>query len=264
MKKNNLYLLLMMCITTLFLSCGDEIEFTATEAQRAPNFVNRTLSIQVPQENLSLSIPIVVSSLSDSERVFELEAVSSTGSASEYTLSNAVVPANTIQGTATVNFDFSQIADENLRSLTLKMLNPDGAPSNQITIEYFKEILCNDLTLEIVSDVWATETYFTIEEADGTPIVERFFPFSADSTTPQEYSVTFTLPDGDYVLKIGDTFGDGNIGTGGGVTLIGSYKLTCSIITHASNSDGFSTGTPDPFPGAPDAIVEITPFSVNP
>lgn len=253
-----------MCITTLFLSCGEEIEYKVTEAQRAPNFVNRTLSIQIPQENLSLSIPIVVSSLSDSERVYDLEVVTATGSASEFTLSSAVVPANTINGVATVNFDFSQIADEDLRSLTLKMLNPDGAPSNQITIEYFKEILCNDLTLEIVSDVWATETYYTIEEADGTPIVERFFPFSADSTTAQEYSISFTLPDGDYILKIGDVYGDGNIGSGGGVTLTGSYKLTCSIITHASNSDGFTSGTPDPFPGAPDAIVTVIPFSVNP
>jgi len=255
----------MICITTLFVSCGEEIEFTATEAQRSPNFVNNTLSIQVPRESLTLDVPIVVSSLSDSERVYQLEVVSSEGAAAaEYTLSSAIVPANQIEGTAKIDFDFSQIADENLRSVTLKMINPEGAPSNQITIEYFKEIVCNDLTLEIVSDVWATETYFTIEQADGTPIVERFFPFTFDSASPQDYSVSFTLPDGDYVLKIGDTFGDGNIGSGGGVTLTGSYKLTCSIITHASNSDGFNSGTPDPFTGAPDAIVETTEFSVNP
>ena len=250
----------MICITTLFVCCGEEITFTATEAQRSPNFVDTSISTFIPQENLTLEIPIKVSYLSDTERVYQLEVVSSDDTAAaEYTLSSATVPANQIEGTATIDFDFSQIADEDLRSLTLKMLNPDGAPSNELTIEYFKELVCNDLTLEIVSDVWATETYYTIEEADGTPIVERFFPFSVDSNAPQDYSISFTLPDGDYVLKIGDSYGDGNVGA-----LTGSYKLTCSIITHAFNPDGFEAGTPDPFPGAPDAIVEITEFSVNP
>ena len=43
----------------------------------------------------------------------------------------------------------------------------------------------------------------------------------------------------------------------------GSYSLTCSIITHASGGGEFAA-TPDPFNGAPDAIIEVTEFSVNP
>lgn len=258
MKKNNIYLLL-LCISTLFVSCGDEIGFSATEAQRSPNFVNTGLSVAVPEEDLILDIPISVTSLSTSERVYEIEVISSTGSAAEYSFTSAIVPANQIVGSAQLNLDFSEITDEDLREINLKMLNPDGAPSNEMTIEYFKEVVCNDLELTIVSDVWATETYFTIEQADGTVLVDRFFPFSTDSNTPQEYTLEFTLPDGDYVLKIGDGYGDGNVGA-----LTGTYELVCSIITHASNLEGFVSGTADPFPGWPNAIVEITPFSVNP
>ncbi len=264
MKKNNIYLLLMTCILTLFVSCGDEIEFNASEAQRAPNFVDTSLSVSIPQEDLILAIPIAVSSISSSERVYEIEVISSTGSAIEYSISSAIVPADQIEGLAQVSFDFSEIANNDLREITLKMLNPDGAPSNEITIEYYKEIVCNDLELTIVSDVWATETYFTLEQADGTVLVNRFFPFSGNALTPQTYNLSFNLPDGDYVLKIGDIYGDGNIGSYGDVTLVGTYELTCSIITHASNFEGFITGESDAFPGAPDAIVEITEFSVNP
>ena len=143
---------------------------------------------------------------------------------------------------------------------------PEGVSSynDVLTISYFREIVCNDLTLDMISDVWATETYWTLKDSTGTALAERIFMWGGNSATPQTYSINFFLPNGDYTLEVGDVFGDGMVGTGGGVTLIGSYSLTCSILIHASGSGAFSGAVADPFPGAPDAEVEVTAFTVNP
>lgn len=263
MKKINIYILKVL-ILTLVLSCGEQFEFPAGIEQRSPNFVSTSISASVPEEGLVLNVPVRVSFLSESETTYEVEVVTSTGASTEFTLVNAVIPANELTGMAQVNFDFDAIADEDLRSLTLKMLNPNGAPSNEVTIEYFRNVVCNDLTITITSDVWADETYFTLKDSEGNAIVDRFFPFGAPSLTPQVFTADFFLEDGMYTLEIGDTFGDAMVGSSGDVTLIGSYSLICSIITHASGEGEFSPAVADPFPGAPNAIVEVTNFTVNP
>ena len=263
MKKIKKFLFL-LSLSFIITNCGDDDGYNVTESQRGPKFDISAVEVIVPQEDVVFDIPISTTFLSTSDRVFGLEVLSSTGGAMDFTVLDAVIPAGELEGVAQVSFDFSAIEGEDIRNMVLKMLNPEGAPSNEVTITYFKEILCNDLNLTIISDVYATETYFSLESADGTVIVDRFFPFSGDSTSPQEYSVDFVLADGDYVLKIGDLWGDGQVGTGGGVTLTGSYSLTCDIITHASGEGAFENAVSDSGIAGNNPIVEVTEFTVNP
>lgn len=256
-----------------FLSCSkqENVIFDNVNGQTALFFEKTSYNLSIPQENLQIKIPVGTTIISSVERTFDavvnIENTTS-GTSDEYTVGKVTIPANEYSGVLSVDFNYSDISGEDgdVKDLVINLVAPENgsAYNNTVSIEYFREIICNDLELTITSDVWATETYFTLERADGSIIVDRFFPFSSNSTRAQTYNVAFNLPDGDYVLKIGDSFGDGQLGTGGGVTLTGNYSLNCSIITHASGEGTFDDAIPDPFPGNTGATVEVTNFTVNP
>lgn len=261
----------MLSLAFLFnVSCDDELDnFKTFESQTLLSLQTSSFNLSIPEEDLVLEIPVFSSTLSGESRTFPAIVSSATeGTGNEYAIGSVTIPANEYDGILTIDFDFSEIGGEDgeVKELIVALNPPDGvgAYNNIATINYFREIVCNDMELTIISDRWATETYFTLENADGTIIVERSFPFSADSgdteDTAQTYNVTFTLPNGDYIFKLGDAYGDGQVST----NYNGSYLLTCSILTHAQGDGAFSGAVADPFTGAPNATVEATAFSVNP
>ncbi|MCT4628476.1 hypothetical protein [Winogradskyella sp.] len=268
--RTNKYLLFILSITFIFnVSCNDELDVFKTAEGTLLSFRQTSYELSIPQEDITLTIPVSISNVSDTSRTFNVSILSATeGTANEYSIGSIIVPANANEGSLDIDFDFSEILGEDgdLKNLSVGISESDDASSysDVVDITYFREIVCNDLTLTVISDVWASETYVTLEQADGTVLIDRFFPFGGNSTQPQTFTQDFNLPDGDYVLKIGDSYGDGMQGTGGGVTLTGSYSLTCSIITHASGEGTFDVAEADPFAGFPNATVEVTEFSVNP
>jgi len=260
MKKNVIkYFLVTMVMGFMTYSCDeDKIIFSEDNGQTALFFEETDFSLSIPEEDFTLEIPVGVTTLSAESRTFNVEIESATeGTESEYSLGTVVVPANEYFGVLSIDFDFSSISGEDgeTKELAVAITPPDGAASyNDIAnISYFREIVCNDLELVIISDVWASETSFSIQRADGSFIVENFFPFDFDALDPQVYEVQFNLPDGDYIFTLSDSFGDGQLGSFGDVTLTGSYSLTCSIITHASGEGELENGG-----------FESTPFTVNP
>jgi hypothetical protein len=268
--KKILKLILVLSIVFVSTNCEEDlIIFDPQNGQTAISFAQTSFELSVPQEDYQLMIPVQITTSSSEVRTFNAMVESATeGTSNEYSIGTVTIPADSFSGELVVDFDYSEIAGEDgdVKELQVKLEVPEGGSAyNDIaTISYFREIVCNDLDLTIISDVWATETYFTLESADGTVIVDRFFPFSGNSTQPQTYNVQFNLADGDYVFKLGDSYGDGQQGTGGGVTLTGSYSLTCSIITHASGEGTFENEVADPFGSNANATVEVTNFTVNP
>lgn len=261
MKNNILKISFAFCIALFCTSCEEELEtFSATSGQTAYSFDATEFNLSIPSEDLVLSIPVNVTTVASQDRSVSVAINvddTTADTETEYSLGNIVIPAGSHMGTLDVSFDFSEIsgADGDVKELSFS-INPTGEDTaffETVTIEYFREIICNDLELTIISDVWATETGFRLEQADGTVIVDDFFPWTVNSTQPQTYNVMFNLADGDYIFTLLDTYGDGQEGTGGGVTLTGSYELTCSIITHAAGSGALDNGT-----------FEATPFTVNP
>lgn len=228
--------LLMFVVLT---NCGDgSFDYDVTDAQRGPDFLQTSYNVSVPAEGVTLEVPIQFASLSPSARDFNLEVVSNTGEDSEFSLVSATIPANEVRGVAVISFDFDDITgdDGDLKVVTLRMANPDGAPSNEVTITYFREVICNDVLVNIVPDDYPGETSWEItSQEDGSTV--------ASGTTGE---VTVNLADGCYTFTIFDAFGDGICCAYGN----GSYSVTCSIITHASGAE---------FGGS-----ESTDFCVNP
>lgn len=257
MKNTKIYLIL-LAFALVFTSCEDE--YTVFDgAQTALSFEEISFDLSVPQEDTTLEIPVYITTSSDQERTFQVVVTEETteGNETEYNVGSIVIPANEYSGVLSIDFDYSEIdgPDGELRDLVVKIQPTGGISSyNDVaTISYYREIICNDLELTIVSDIYASETAFSILYADGTPIVDEFFPFSSDALTAQTYNVSFTLPDGDYIFILHDSYGDGQYGCYNSTCLTGSYELSCSIIVHASGEGELADGG-----------SETTYFSVNP
>lgn len=259
--KNINYKPLLILLLALMISCEDEYPvFDANTGQTAISFEQTSFDVIVPEEDRTLNIPVFITTRSNQERTYNI-VIDSTqtteGTSDEYSIGQVVIPAGEFSGNLNVEFDFSEISGEDgeEKELTLSIVPGSGETSynDTLTINYFREIVCNDMELTIVSDIYASETGFRIERADGTVVVNDFFPFSGDALTPQTYTANFFLEDGDYVFTLLDTFGDGQQGSAEGVTLTGSYELRCSLIVHASGEGELENGT-----------FESTAFSVNP
>lgn len=271
MKNNILKIVLALFVTFTYTSCEEELRIY-DGGQTAYSFEEVSFNLSIPSEDLVLSIPVNVSTVSNQSRsvsvLVDVENTTEAAADGEYSLGQITIPAGSYSGVLDVAFDFSAIGgdDGDVKDLVFSIATTGGDTAfyETVSISYFREIVCNDLELYILSDVWATETYWVLETADGTILQDRFFPYTGNSATPQVYELSFPLNDGDYVFKIGDAYGDGMIGTGGGVTLTGEYSLSCSIITHASGSGAFASPEADPFAGAPNGQVEVTAFTVNP
>jgi hypothetical protein len=251
-------------LALVFASCEEDlILFDADNGQTAISFSETEYEIVIPEEDRTLEVPVNVTTRSDVERSFNVSInteETTSGTSNEYTLGDIVIPAGEFTGILTVDFDFSEISGEDGEVKTLVFsVSAEGATSfkDVVTVNYFREIVCNNMELTIVSDIFATETSFSLVAADGEVIVDNFFPFSQNSLQPQTYNQSFFLEDGEYTFTIFDSFGDGMGESCAGdpeVCLTGSYLLKCSIITHASGSNGLANNNQS----------ESTTFVVNP
>jgi len=257
--KNIFKYIIAIAVVTSFSSCEEDLViFSPDNGQTALSFAKTSYNLSIPSEDLDLEIPVDVTTTSTTDRTFNVVVDSFTdGTASIYTVGTVTILAGSYNGVLAVNFDHSEITGEDgiVNELILRIEAPEGVASynDVVTIDYFREIICNDLHIKIVSDVYASETSFGITDAEGNEIIAPFSPFGGDSLTAQVFEADFTLPDGDYLFTLYDSYGDGQIGASGDVSLTGSYALTCSIITHASGDGALD-----------DDFSETTAFTVNP
>ena len=235
-----------ICITFLLVSCGDfePVVYDSVNGQTGLGFTVSTTNVVVPQEGVTVMVSAQSTKTSTSDRSFNVTVdESSTGSSSDYTIGSLTIPAGEYDGALSVTFDnFDGLEDLVTNSLVLNIeISGDVAVvgSAKTTINYVKEVVCNDFTLTINEDGFGSERNWDITDADGNVVVECAdygCPFS-DVTGGETNTANFTLPDGCYTFTIYDSYGDGLFD--GNVT--GSYELSCSIIIHASGSGNFGS-----------------------
>jgi len=249
MKK---YIKLLFLILTLsfFTACDKDDElvvFDSENGQVALSFATTSvLSVTVQPDGSSITIPVNVTTKSDSDRSFTVSTdAASTALTGSFTLGNVTIPAGSFNGSVDVTFDSALLEDGVLYTLILNIDAPtDGTTFNKATINYNKKVICNDMKLSVTTDFWAEETSWEITDASGT-VVESF-P-GGWSNGVADYEFTFTLPDGAYTLTFFDVYSDGMFDG----TNTGSYTLTCSILTHVTGGGAFGAS-------------QSTDFVVNP
>lgn len=239
MKIYKIFALAGLMLTAL-VGC-DETEPIIFDGE-AVKFDQTSFSTSVPTTDLELTIPISSTIVTDADRTFQIEVVSA-DNADEFTIGEARIPANQYDGTATVNFDFSAITgnDGDLKTAELRLIPVGNTQvfSETVVIEYFRAIVCNDVTFFIQADRYGGETGFRVEDANGTAVYTM--PAGSISTVgagvaPTTYTANFNLPDGCYTAVITDSYGDGQVD---GANPNGFYEITCSIATLATGGGAF-------------------------
>jgi len=249
MKK---YFKLLSLILTIsfFASCDKKDEliiFDSVNGQEALSFESTSFSVTVPAEPITITIPVNVTTKSSSARTFTTSLDdSSTAIAGSYSIGDVVVPADSFNGSLDVTFNGDLLEDGILYELVLKLVaNTNGTVFNEkATVSYNKKVICNDMHLEINTDHWASETTWEIKDSTGA-IVQSGGPWADGVAT---YEFDFYLEDGCYSLTFYDVYEDG---MNDGQNPVGTYKLTCSILTLVSEVGSFGAS-------------QTTEFCVNP
>jgi hypothetical protein len=244
--KNIFKFLAIVLFVGTFVSCDEDlIIFDAENGQTAISFAATSFNLSIPTEGLTVDVPVQSTTSSTSDRNFNVIVDSATGGSGEYTIGTVSIPANSFLGTLSVVFNFDAIdgPDGEVKDLVISLDLPEGAAAydDVVSFSYFREIVCNDLELTVVSDIFGTETSYEITDAQGNVVAgdQNTALFGGNFCTQLTYSESINLPDGDYTLTVFDAFGDGQVAQNDGCgpdDIVGSYSLTCSIIVHAQGS----------------------------
>jgi len=248
MKKiKKLVILLLVC--TAF-SCDENVDpilYDNVNGQTGISFLTSFTSVIVPEDGITVTVPVQITTVSTSERSFNVSVneEASTGSSADYVVGDLIIPANEYEGTVSVTFDnFDNLEDLATFNLVLELALEDGIASynnGSTTLSYLKKVLCNDLTLVLNEDAYADERNWEITDSSGNIVVQCSdyddCPSGepSGSVAPAQYTYNFNLPDGDYTFTIYDSYGDG-MSDG---NIVGNYRLSCSVIVHAQGSGDF-------------------------
>jgi len=250
MKKYILGILALILVFT-FTSCDDTpVVFDNVNGQEAIQFVETSLNVTVPAEGIMVTLPVSVTTVSTAARSFTVvEDESSTAIPGSFSLGSVSIPAGSYDGSLEVTLNTTGLADGLLYGLVVNLVAPEGGATfnDQATINYNKEVICNDVVVTINTDFYGEETRWEITDNTGAIVVEVDF-----NTYPRGYA-TYTydinLPDGCYTFTIYDTYCDGQQSA-----RAGGYSVNCSILTHASGTSTFDDN---------DGCFESTDFAIN-
>lgn len=237
MKKFNV--LFISVFVLLFISCEEEtIIFDSVNGQTGISFAQTDLSLTVPEEGLDIELPVNSTTVSTSERTFAVTVLeTSVGDATNYSIGSVVIPANSYTGILQVGLNFEPLVEGQVYILNLELTAPEGGVTfdGTASIEYLKEIICNDFVVTIVTDRFGSETSWEITDTSGT-VVASEGPF-VDVTGGDTYTSEVFLEDGCYTFTIFDSYGDGQVDG----TVTGSYAIACSIVSVATGGGAFGS-----------------------
>ncbi|MGB5821283.1 MAG: hypothetical protein WBG90_17495 [Saonia sp.] len=231
------YILIIAVALFVLTSCEEEtIVFDPVNGQTAVSFATTSFNVSIPEEGLVVEVPLNVTTVSSSDRTFEVAVdASSIGASADYTIGTATIPSGAFSGTLNVSFNFDPLVEGESNKLVLNLQAPsDGVVySETVTIDYFKEIICNDFLITINADRFGSETTWEITD-DTDAVVASGGPFP-NVTGGATYTFDVFLEDGCYTFTIFDSYGDGQVDG----TITGSYSIECSILSVATGGGAF-------------------------
>ncbi|MEM5566029.1 hypothetical protein WNY78_12980 [Psychroserpens sp. AS72] len=242
----NIFKLLILCL--VFTSCEDT-ESLLFDGTTGVGFGEDFVDISVPVEGITRTVGVVSTTLSSESRTFDavVVALDETEEAlplasSDYTLGSVVIPANSYEGTFDVTFNYSGLTDFQPYKLKVMLVVPGGGSAfPPVTFDVLKEFdittfVCSDLTMQIVTDNYASETTWEIVDANSA-VVASGGPYD-DGTAGDAVGANVSLAAGCYTFTIYDSYGDGLFDG----TNEGTYNLFCTaqtVVSYASGSGNF-------------------------
>jgi len=229
--------ILIIAVLFAFVSCEEEnIVFDKENGQTGVSFATTAYNVSVPTEGLTLEVPVNVTTVSNADRTFDISVDEATvGDAANYALGSVAIPAGEYTGLLNVSLNFDPLTDGTVYSLIVNLDAPEGgvAFDETLEIEYFKEIVCNDIVVTIVTDTWGSETTWEITDASDA-VVASGGPY-ANIDGGDTFTTDVYLEDGCYTFTIFDEYGDGQVYG----EIVGNYSITCSILNVLEGGGAF-------------------------
>jgi len=220
--------ILILAVLFAFTSCEEEsVVWDKENGQTGVSFAATEFNVSVPTEGLGIEIPVNVTTVSTTDRSFDVTVDESTvGESANYALGSVTIPAGEYSGILNVSLNFDPLMDGEVYKLVLNLTAPEGGVvfDETVEIEYFKEIICNDVVVTVVTDTYGAETSWEITDASGA-VVAADGPF-VNVSGGDTYVKEVYLEDGCYTFTIFDSYGDGQQDG----TNTGNYTVTCSIL----------------------------------
>ena len=227
------------------------------DGQTGVGFTTASTSVAVRPEGGTATIGVQATTTSSSARSYDVVVdASSTGAIGDYSIGTVTIPADSYDGTLTVTFVDTNLAESVPYTLVLELVLPDGIAavgSKTTTINYNKYLICNNFVLTMNEDSWSSERTWEIVDAAGDVMFEggTYANISGGGLISEPLTTygidSMYLDDGCYTFNIYDSYGDGQFD---GVTT-GNYSLDCSIINVANGEGNWGSS-------------ESTDFCVNP
>lgn len=241
--KNIIYKLAFIFIASgILISCEENDIPTIDDNVELVQFSQSSFNVTVPSdESTTVTVPVNVTNISNQDRTFPATVVeSSTAVDGSFSIGTVTVPAGSYTGEVDVTLSPDNLEDG--ESYTLVFSLPpfaDGSSTDQATITFNKQIICNDFLLTIVTDQYAEETSWDIRDSSGEVVVSGpetpYGPAGSVESRGKTYETDIFLEDGCYTFTIYDAYSDGQFDG----TFEGSYNLSCSILEVASGSGAF-------------------------
>ena len=230
----------------LLASCDeDAVVFDNVNGETAISFKQTNFETSVPQAGVTVTVPVEITTISSESRTYNVSVLEADDTAA-ITLGSVVIPADSYEGSLDISLDFSAIGgdDGELRVATIQLTPSEGATAyaDVVNLTYFREIVCNDATLTINTDLYAEETGFQIVDDSGAIVYELATGSLARGV--QTFTADIFLADGCYTAIITDAYADGQVD---GTNPNGNFTLTCSIINFASGGGAFGASQSVPF-----------------
>lgn len=234
-----------VCMIALLASCDeDAVVFDNVNGDTAVSFKQTNFETSVPQAGITVTVPVEITTVSSESRTFNVSILEADDTAA-ITLGSVVIPADSYEGSLDINLDFTAIGgnDGELREASIQLTPSEGATtySDIVNLTYFREIVCNDATLTINTDSFASETGFQIIDDAGVIVYELATGSLANGV--QTFTADIFLADGCYTAVITDSYSDGQVDS----TTTGNFTITCSIITFATGGGAFGASQSVPF-----------------
>lgn len=229
--------ILIIAVLFAFVSCEEEsIVWDKENGQTGVSFATTAYNVSVPTEGLAIEVPVNVTTISTIDRTFNVTVDESTvGSAANYALGSVTIPAGQYSSVLNVSLNFDPLVEGKVYSLVVNLTAPEGgvAYAETLEIDYFKEIICNDIVVTVVTDTYGSETTWEITDASDV-VVATGGPY-VDVTGGDTYTTEVYLEDGCYTFTIFDVFADGQVDG----TVTGNYTITCSILNVLDGGGAF-------------------------
>lgn len=194
----NIYRFLALTLTmTIFYSCEEDLViYDVDNGQSVTTLASSEATLPVPAEGATYDLVVEVTTRSDVDRTISYSVdPESTADASEYTISDLIVPAGEFVGNISITGNFDAIPDLTTTELILNLDGLDGAVLGDEDRLSFTLSMFKQCPSDLVGTYIVSSTGVSTDGGTGFPTVTDF-PYTVEVAQVDGTELEYTISDG--------------------------------------------------------------------